>query len=103
MKNEQLKNWGLDALLAFLISWGGVRAMITGLNLTVSGLGRMMLILLLLSLALSAVGRLRFGNWILLGLCLLPLLPLLLSAALFLLCRLFQHGQQLQQDNDSII
>ena len=33
----------------------------------------------------------------------LPLLPLLLSAALFLLCRLFQHGQQLQQDNDSII
>lgn len=33
----------------------------------------------------------------------LPLLPLLLSAALFLLCRLFQHGRQLQQDNDSII
>lgn len=96
MKNEQLKNWGLDALLAFLISWGGVRAMITGLNLTVSGLGRMMLILLLLSLALSAVGRLRFGNWILLGMCLLPLLPLLRAGSLWeqtsaMLWRIFKY------------
>ena len=33
----------------------------------------------------------------------IPLLPLLLAAALFLLCRLFQRGNQLQQDSDSII
>ena len=77
MKNEQLKNWGLDALLAFLLAWGGIRAMITGLDLNVSGMGRMLLITLLLCMALSAVGRLRFGNWILFGLCLLPLIPLM--------------------------
>lgn len=33
----------------------------------------------------------------------LPLFPLVLSAALFLLCRCFQRGQILQEDNDSII
>jgi hypothetical protein len=59
-------------------------------------MGRMMLILLLLSLALSAVGRLRFGNWILLGLCLLPLLPLLRAGALWeqtsaMLWRIFKY------------
>lgn len=33
----------------------------------------------------------------------LPLFPLLLSAALFLLCRCLQRGKELQEDNDSII
>ena len=33
----------------------------------------------------------------------LPLFPLVLSAALFLLCRCFQRGRDLQEDNDSII
>ena len=33
----------------------------------------------------------------------LPLFPLLLSAALFLLCRCLQRGKELQDDSDSII
>lgn len=33
----------------------------------------------------------------------LPLFPLLLAGALFLLCRLLQRGKQLQDDSDSII
>lgn len=33
----------------------------------------------------------------------LPLIPLILSAALYLLCRCVQRGRELQEDNDSII
>ena len=33
----------------------------------------------------------------------LPLIPLILSAALYLLCRCIQRGRELQEDNDSII
>lgn len=33
----------------------------------------------------------------------LPLIPLILSAALYLLCRCVQQGRELQEDNDSII
>ena len=33
----------------------------------------------------------------------LPLLPLPLAAALYLLCRCIQRGKELQEDNDSII
>ena len=33
----------------------------------------------------------------------LPLIPLTLSAALYLLCRCIQRGKELQEDNDSII
>ena len=33
----------------------------------------------------------------------LPLVPLLLAAALYLLCRCIQRGRELQEDNDSII
>ena len=33
----------------------------------------------------------------------LPLLPLTLTAALYLLCRCVQRGRELQEDNDSII
>lgn len=33
----------------------------------------------------------------------LPLVPLLLAAALYLLCRCVQRGRELQEDNDSII
>lgn len=33
----------------------------------------------------------------------LPLIPLILSAALYLLCRCIQRGKELQEDNDSII
>ena len=32
-----------------------------------------------------------------------PVIPLLLSAALYLLCRCVQRGRELQEDNDSII
>ena len=38
-----------------------------------------------------------------LDLPLLPLLPLTLAAALYLLCRCIQRGKELQEDNDSII
>lgn len=33
----------------------------------------------------------------------IPLIPLILSAALYLLCRCIQRGRELQEDNDSII
>lgn len=33
----------------------------------------------------------------------IPLIPLILSAALYLLCRCVQRGRELQEDNDSII
>ena len=33
----------------------------------------------------------------------MPLIPLILSAALYLLCRCVQRGRELQEDNDSII
>ena len=33
----------------------------------------------------------------------IPLLPLLLAGALFLLCRLMEKGRALQEDSDSII
>ena len=33
----------------------------------------------------------------------LPLIPLILSVALYLLCRCVQRGRELQEDNDSII
>lgn len=62
-----------------------------------------------LTLALALGGNLVKLFWFdyLLGLVEIsldiPLIPLILSAALYLLCRCVQRGRELQEDNDSII
>ena len=60
---------------------------------------------LMLTLAVNLVKLARYHYWITeVKVSLeLPLIPLILSAALYLLCRCVQRGRELQEDNDSII
>ena len=63
-----------------------------GLTAPVLALGRNLLQLALFSRLSTLHFSLNF-----------PVIPLLLSAALYLLCRCVQRGRELQEDNDSII
>ena len=61
-------------------------------------------ITLVLTLAVNLVKLTLFGRVETVQVSLdFPLIPLILSAALYLLCRCVQRGRELQEDNDSII
>ena len=61
-------------------------------------------ITLVLTLAVNLVKLTLFGRVKTVQVSLdFPLIPLILSAALYLLCRCVQRGRELQEDNDSII
>lgn len=79
MKHEQERILAQGAFLGFCLAFGAVGCMVTGLNLTVSGMLRLALLSALGCLAGALLSRVRYGGWIVSGIFLISAAALLRS------------------------
>lgn len=98
MKNEKLISWLQSAVLAFLLAFGAVGIMATGLNLNITEMGRLALILMAVCAVAPLIASFSLGSWLLAGATVLPAVYLAKNEEAWaqlvdMLCRITRYYQ----------